>query len=249
MKRILITGVNGQLGQEIARSFLTDGYEVYGADIQERCSFASNKPGQFTYLSMNVVNREQVSRVFGQIFSQVQILDVLVNNAGVAVFEHFLDRSDENFDHVTDVNLKGTFHCIQAYAKQMIDRQAKGSVINIGSIYGVVSPDPRVYTDCARNSSEIYGATKAGVVQMTKYFAVHLAQQGIRVNCVSPGGILNPANPQGSNFVANYSNRCPMGRMAEAWEMIGAIRYFASADLSSYTTGQNLVVDGGLSAW
>ena len=83
---------------------------------------------------------------------------------------------------------------------------------------------------------------------MSKYFAVHLAERGIRCNSVSPGGIYNPLNPQVKDFMNNYSERCPMKRMAKSDEIIGAIVYFAS-DLSSYTTGQNLAVDGGMSCW
>ena len=110
------------------------------------------------------------------------------------------------------------------------------------------SPDPRSYTDTDRQNSEVYGATKAGVIQMTRYFAVHMAQKNIRVNCVSPGGILNPTHPQGKDFIKNYSDRCPMGRMAHTHEIVGAVLYLSSS-AASYTTGQNVVVDGGLSCW
>ena len=120
--------------------------------------------------------------------------------------------------------------------------------MNIGSHYGLVSPDYRIYTDLPRKNSEVYGATKAGVIQMTKYFAVHLAERDIRVNCVSPGGIFNPDNPQGDDFQKHYKYRTPMKRMARTEELLGAILYLAS-EASSYTTGQNIVVDGGFSAW
>jgi NAD(P)-dependent dehydrogenase (short-subunit alcohol dehydrogenase family) len=115
-------------------------------------------------------------------------------------------------------------------------------------MYGVISPDFRIYTDCARKNSEIYGATKAAIIQMTRYFAVHLAQRNIRVNAISPGGIFNPQAPQGDDFIKNYSYRCPMQRMARADEMVGATLYLAS-DAASYTTGQNIVIDGGMSCW
>ena len=124
----------------------------------------------------------------------------------------------------------------------------KASIINIGSIFGVVSPDFRNYTDLPRKSPEIYGASKAGVIQMTKYFSVNLAERNIRVNCVSPGGIFNPKNPQGKDFIDNYSFRVPMKRMAEEKEIVGAILYLASS-AASYTTGQNILIDGGLTSW
>jgi NAD(P)-dependent dehydrogenase (short-subunit alcohol dehydrogenase family) len=120
--------------------------------------------------------------------------------------------------------------------------------VNIASIYGEISPDPKIYLDGDRKNSEVYGATKAGVIQMTKYFAVHLAEKGLRVNAVSPGGIYNPETPQSERFIKEYSKRNPMGRMAMANEILGAILYLSS-DTSSYVTGHNLVVDGGMSCW
>ncbi len=120
--------------------------------------------------------------------------------------------------------------------------------MNIGSIFGAVSPDFRNYTDCDRKNSEVYGATKAGIIQMTKYFGVHLADRNIRVNCLSPGGMFNPELPQGEDFIKNYSHRCPMGRMAKADEMIGGL-FYLSSEASAYTTGQNIIVDGGMSCW
>ena len=106
----------------------------------------------------------------------------------------------------------------------------------------------RIYTDLDRKNSEIYGASKAGIIQMSKYFATHLANRNIRSNSVSPGGIYNPENPQGKDFILNYSERCPMKRMARSEEIVGAIVYLAS-DMASYTTGQNITIDGGMSCW
>ena len=172
-----------------------------------------------------------------------------MNNAGVSTFEPFEDRPVESFDWVMNVNLKGTFLCIQSYV-HVFDkfRLKRGSIVNIGSVFGIVSPDFRNYTDCKRRNSEVYGATKAAVIQMTKYFAVHLAERNIRVNAVSPGGIFNPESPQGEDFIENYSFRCPMKRMGDDTELIGAIVYLAS-DAASYTTGQNIVIDGGMTCW
>ena len=121
----------------------------------------------------------------------------------------------------------------------------KGCIINIGSIHGIVSGDPKIYTDCARKTSECYGASKAAIIHMTKYFAVHLAEFGIRVNCISPGGVFNN---QGKEFVENYSIRTPMGRMANEDE-IAATAIFLASDDSTYITGQNIAVDGGWTSW
>jgi len=105
-----------------------------------------------------------------------------------------------------------------------------------------------MYKEGDRKNSEVYGATKAGIIQMTKYFAVHLAENQIRVNVVSPGGIYNSENPQSENFVNEYSKRNPTGRMANTDEMLGAVLFLAS-NTSTYVTGHNMVVDGGMSCW
>ena len=112
----------------------------------------------------------------------------------------------------------------------------------------MVSPDPRIYTDCDRRNSEVYGATKAGVIQFTRYFAVHAAASGIRVNAVAPGGVRNPRTPQGDDFQRNYGERCPMGRMGELHEIPGAVIFLLSP-AASYINGQTLAVDGGFTAW
>ena len=147
---------------------------------------------------------------------------------------------------VGEVNLFGAFNCINQIGSHMISNKIEGSIINIGSIYGVVSSDPKIYTDCSRNNSEVYSATKAGVIQITNYFAVHLADYHIRVNCVSPGGVFNN---QGDDFVKNYSQRTPTKRMATPQEIVQAVIYFSDNSASSYVTGQNLLVDGGLTSW
>lgn len=244
-KTVLVTGAAGQLGSVICDAFHQSGAHVVALDLAE-----PDRPlSCAAFYRLDITDKKQVGAVFGQIAQSAGALDVLVNNAGVSVFEPFEERPEESFDRVMDVNLKGTFFCIQEYVTRYdACGQEAGAVINIGSIFGVVSPDFRNYTDCDRKNSEVYGATKAGVIQMTKYFAVHLAARNIRVNAVSPGGIYNPSSPQGEDFINNYAFRCPMARMAYDSEMVGALIYLAS-DAASYTTGQNLVVDGGMTSW
>jgi len=244
-KVVVITGATGQLGSEFCRAFHQVGALVVGLDL----SIDRNLDPAVLYHQVDISDRAQVHDILEKITRKYKGLDVLINNAGVSTFEPFEQRLEERFDWVVDVNLKGTFFCIQALASIYNAHDfTNGSVVNIGSIFGVISPDFRNYTDCDRKSSEVYGATKAGIIQMTKYFAVHLADRNIRVNAVSPGGIFNPSSPQGEDFRKNYAFRCPMKRMADPEEMIGAVLYLSS-HASSYTTGQNIVVDGGLSCW
>ncbi len=244
-KVVVITGASGQLGSEFSYAFNALGAKVIGLD-----KFISLKNSNCTEeYSVDITKKNEVLNVFKDIHLKYNHIDVLVNNAGISVFEPFEKRSEGSFDSVMDVNLKGTFFCIQSYVK-LFDKSDldQGAIVNIASHFGVVSPDFRNYTDCDRRNSEVYGATKAGVIQMTKYFAVYLADRKIRVNAVSPGGVYNPDAPQGDDFIRNYAFRCPMKRMAEASEFSGAVIYLASS-AASYTTGQNVIVDGGVTCW
>ena len=232
-KNVLVTGAHGQLGTKTCKLFSDDGANVIPYDLKD----------------FDLRNRDEVYSNYKKAFDEFGTVDILINNAGISTFAHFLERSEEDFNDVSDVNLAGTFNSIQTYVKLCDEfKQKKGTIVNIASIYGIISPDPRIYTDCKRSNSEIYGATKAGLIQMTKYFAVHLAERNIRVNAVSPGGIYNPKRPQGEDFLKQYSFRCPMKRMANDEEIVTSMIYLAS-DAASYVTGQNIVVDGGMSCW
>ncbi len=239
-KVVLVTGAAGQLGSALSTAFEAAGAKVVRADLT-----AQEDAGIIT---LDVANQGSVDAAFAAARNLHGHIDVLINNAGVSCFEPFDERSEENLDWVYNVNLKGPFLCLRAFASAFPREGATGSIVNIASLYGVVSPDPRIYADGDRRNSEIYGATKAGVIQMTKYFAVHLADRRVRVNAISPGGIFNPEAPQGASFIKNYEERCPMGRMARVSDMVGAALFLAS-DSASYVNGHNLVVDGGFSAW
>jgi len=245
-KVIVITGAKGQLGSKLCNAFKNSETKVVGLDLDT--SKGSSMKG-VDYMDVNIKKKDEIRDAFITIIKKYKKIDVLINNAGVSTFEPFEDRPEESIDHVMDVNLKGTFFCIQNYVNLFDENKFEnGAIINIASVYGIVSPDFRIYTDCERKNSEIYGATKAGIIQMTKYFAVHLAGRNIKVNAISPGGVYNPTNPQGEDFIKNYSFRCPMKRMANDDELLGAAIYLAS-EAASYTTGQNITIDGGFSSW
>jgi NAD(P)-dependent dehydrogenase (short-subunit alcohol dehydrogenase family) len=244
-KTVLITGATGQLGSIFCEAYISAGAKVIGWDI--------NKPNRAIegvhYFDVDIANKSEVDLAMQKSFNIHGTIDVLINNAGVSTFEPFENRPEPKIDWVMDVNIKGTFLCIQSFVNFFDhNKMTAANIVNIGSFYGVISPDFRIYSDGDRKNSEIYGATKAGVIQMSKYFAVHLADRNIRVNAISPGGIFNPDQPQGKDFVDKYSFRCPMKRMASADEMVGAILYLSS-NAASYTTGQNIVIDGGMSCW
>ena len=245
-KTALITGAVGQLGKVICLGFLDAESVVIGADLNLGKKNII-QDDNISYHSLDITSKHSVEKLFNKLYKKYSSIDILINNAGVSTFEPFEDRLEESFDWVSDVNLKGTFLCIQEYFKHQKNNKC-GNVVNIASIYGLISPDPKMYRKGDRKNSEVYGATKAGIIQMTKYFAVHLAEKNIRVNAVSPGGIFNTENPQSEYFIGEYSKRNPMGKMANAEEIMGAVLYLVS-DASSYVTGHNLVVDGGMSCW
>lgn len=250
---VLVTGAAGQLGSALVSALLDLGANVVAADVSlDVLDKVAEKKGwakdRVETAACDIRFREQIAaalkageRRFGEVHA-------LLNNAGVSVFEPYLERPEASIDWVMDVNLKGTVLCTQEFIKHRKGKGGGGSVVNMASHYGLISPDPRIYTDCERKNSEIYGATKAGIIQMTRYFAVHAAEHGIRVNAVSPGGVRNPDSPQGPDFQERYGFRCPMGRMAETHEVLGAALFLLSP-AASYVNGQNLVVDGGMTCW
>jgi len=241
----VVTGATGQLGGAMIGALAGLGARVYGID--KRVDTAETPAER--YFGADVSVKEEVFAALQEVFKAEGKIDLLINNAGVSVFEPFEERTEAKFDWVMDVNIKGVFNCIQSYVKLFDEHHSvAGNIINIGSHYGVISPDFRIYGNADRKNSEVYGATKAAVIQMTRYFAVHLADRNIRVNCVSPGGIFNPKTPQSEGFRRNYAERVPMKRMGNQEELVGAIVYLASSS-ASYTTGQNLVIDGGMTCW
>jgi len=250
---VLVTGAVGQLGSSIVNGLLDNNAKVIATDTTiESLEKSANRWNwnQETVIlkECNITKREEITAAIEKGSNTYGYVSALVANAGVSVFEPYLERTEESIDWVMDVNIKGTLLCIQEFLKHRKNQGGEGNIVNIGSHYGVVSPDPRIYTDCERKNSEIYGATKSGILQMTKYFAVHAAEHKVRVNAVSPGGIRNSDSPQGEDFQKNYSYRCPMGRMAETHEMIGAILFLLSP-AASYINGQNIIIDGGTTCW
>lgn len=252
---IMISGVTGQLGREITNEALISDAKVICMDksleemdkVAHECKW--NKKN-ILLQKVDIRNKEEIKSALDNGLSQFGKVTSQINNSGVSVFENWSKRSEEDFDMVSDVNLKGTFFCMQVFMNHCLKSNTVGSIVNIASHYGLISPDPRIYTDCLRRNSEVYGATKAGIIQMTKYFSVNALADGarIRVNAVAPGGIKNPKNLQGKDFQKRYADRCPMGRMAETEEVVGPVLYLLSQD-ASYINGHTLVVDGGMTAW
>jgi len=239
MKTVLITGSEGQLGRVYVSKLLDLNYKVIGFDIVPQ-----TKNNKIIYFPVDISKIQQIENVLKELKRDTTI-DILVNNACTAIFTPFEKRTEEELDYVINVNLKGTIFMTQGVFNNFFKPQKSGCIVNISSIYGIVSSDMRVYEEGDRRSPEIYGATKAAVIQLTRYFATYMAPYNIRVNCISPGGIFNH---QDIEFIKKYSAKTPMARMGKEEELSGALEYLIS-DKSSYVTGQNIVVDGGFTAW
>jgi NAD(P)-dependent dehydrogenase (short-subunit alcohol dehydrogenase family) len=206
-------------------------------------------------LECDITDRRSIEAAAADLATGLGEPTVLVNNAGVdqppdaggnrsAIQDLPLDQ----FRRMVEVNLLGTFQVTQVIGARMAAR-GYGSIVNIGSLYAEVSPDQRLYDhmpgDLPFLKSPAYGASKAAVVNMTKYFSTLWGPRGVRVNTLSPGGVLGGQDDQ---FRAKYAARVPLGRMADGEDLKGPLVFLASR-ASSYVTGHELRVDGGFTAW
>tara|TARA_B110000881_G_C18579455_1_gene520774 strand:+ start:290 stop:1066 length:777 start_codon:yes stop_codon:yes gene_type:complete len=244
-KIILITGSSGQLGISFCKLFLDMGAIVYGFDKSSN----KLKHKNFFFKKVDVSKKKIVQNNIHLLIKINKRIDVIINNAGFSVFTKFDKRTNNELDKTINVNIKGTLNVINAYTEvHKTKKLKKCNIINIGSIYGIMSPDFRIYNKNGNYNSEIYGATKAAVIQLTKYYSVILSSLNINVNCLSPGGIYNEQNPQKPSFIKNYSSRVPKARMANSEDLHTGIIFLASSK-SDYVSGQNILIDGGLSSW
>ncbi|HEY4511329.1 MAG TPA: SDR family oxidoreductase [Candidatus Paceibacterota bacterium] len=246
-KTVLITGACGHIGRGLVTALLESGAFVYITDATStfpkefKEELQEKKLTDYEYKEMDVTALASLRKVSRGL---TRPLDALVNCAGVGVYTPFEKRTEKELDHVIDINLKGTILSSQVFSEGMAKRKS-GRIVNFGSIYGITTPDFRIYGDSGRNSSEIYGATKAGIIHVTKYLAAYLAKHNIQVNSISPGGVYSGQDP---SFVEKYEYKTPLGRMAGVSDLTGTICFLISSD-ASYITGQNILVDGGFTIW
>ena len=256
-KVALVTGGAGILGRKFCAGLTQAGATVAVVDLDAAAAqtFAAQLGDRTAGFGCNVADPVSVKDCVAAVIERFGVIDILHNNAATksrdvrAFFAPFEDYSLETWRDVMSVNIDGMFLMAQAVGRHMVSR-GRGTVIQTASIYGLVGPDSRIYEGSAYlggpiNTPAVYAASKAAVVGLTKWLATHWASVGIRVNCLVPGGV---SSGQNSTFSTRYAERVPMGRMAEADEMVPALLYLAS-EASSYVTGQVLAVDGGWTAW
>ena len=261
----VVTGGVGLLGAEFCRTLSEAGAAVAVVDLnafasQEMADTLTKSGYQSLAVPTDITKPDSVRSMVEKVVSTFGRLDVLVNSAALdPKFDRdtikkgitpgaFEDYPLNQWNAALSVNLTGMFLVTQACAKQMLIQGKKGSIINICSTYGLNGPDQSIYI---KNGERIafkpvyYTVTKAGVLGFTKYLSAYYAGTEIRVNALTPGGVFNNHEDY---FVKNYSAKTILGRMARKDEMNGALLFLAS-DASSYMTGNNLIVDGGWTAW
>ena len=253
-----LTGATGHLGQSMAKALAGAGARVVlnarKQDALEALAAELSSLGHQASIACFDITDENAARSHvSQIAERHGRLDILVNNATSGRPGTIDSAMAEDFDQVYRVNVVAAFQLLQLslpLLKESAKRTAGGaSVINIASMYGSVSPDPSIYGVSGANSPPYYGAAKAGLIQLTRYAACHLAPDRIRVNCMSPGPF--PAAhflERDRAFGDRLSAKVPMRRIGNPAEIQGPLIFLAS-DASSYVTGANLAVDGGWTAW
>jgi len=257
----VVTGACGKLGPVWIEALVEAGARVAALDLpgaKASTAFralAERAPQQVQRFDCDITSRTSIEQAAAAVASRMGVATILVNNAGVdqppdsgGSRARIEDLPIDQFRRMLDVNLTGTFQVTQVFGAPMATR-GRGSIINIGSLYASVSPDQRFSDhlpgDLPFLKSPAYGASKAAVVNMTKYFSTLWGAQGVRVNTLSPGGV---AAGQDDQFTAKYGSRVPLGRMAQADDLKGPLVFLASL-ASSYVTGHELRVDGGFTAW
>jgi NAD(P)-dependent dehydrogenase (short-subunit alcohol dehydrogenase family) len=260
---VIVTGGMGQLGRQFTQSLCEAGAKVAVFDVRIDNSAFKENFGE--YISTNrvmdvvadITNRKSLENGLRQVNDKWGIPFGLINNAAIdsppdsplgenGPFENYPEQS---FDRVMTVNVKGIVLCCQVIGGQMA-KEGRGSIVNISSIYGLVSPDQRIYEYRRKRGDTFYkpvaySASKSALLNLTRYLATYWADKNVRVNTLTFGGVFNN---QDSEFLKGYCSHVPLGRMAREDEYNGAVQFLLS-DASSYMTGSNLVIDGGWTAW
>jgi NAD(P)-dependent dehydrogenase (short-subunit alcohol dehydrogenase family) len=250
----VVAGGGGRIGRHLCRALGEAGAAVCVLDLDEAAATAAaeetrQQSGAATLaVAADVTVPSQLAQTAARVADKLGLPDILVNAVqfrGAGFYSSSAaDYPPEIWNKVLDVNLSGVFFTCQVFGRMMAQRGG-GAIVNLASTYGVVSPDPRIYGASGVNSPPAYAASKAGVIQLTRYLAVHWREQKIRVNCLVPGGVYDG---QADDFVAEYCKRTPLARMADAEDYQGAVLFMVSP-ASRYMTGAVVTVDGGWTAW
>ena len=256
-KVVVFTGGGGNLGRPLVRSLLEYGATVAvpeRADTFDESYEEYKKAGKLFFVQADLSSTDSIKETFALIFEKYGKIDVLVNcaayggGAGGKSCEYRIDMiEDETWLEGIDGTLNVIFRCTRE-AVPYFDKCGGGNIVNIGSMYGLVAPDFAIYGEDIPWNPPTYGAGKAGVLQFTRYCASALARRGIRVNSLTPGPFPNITPNSNMEFIGRLSDKTMMKRTGKAEELAGGLILLCS-DASSFMTGTNIVVDGGMTAW
>ena len=255
-RRVMITGATGGIGQKMAETVAEMGGNLVlvdrpGSDYSTVTQSVDDLGKvEIDLIDCDLENSESREQLIESLLSNKKGLDVLINNAafvGTSGLEGwvtgFEEQSIETWRRAVEVNLTAAFDLSKGlYPK--LKQSGHGAIVNVASIYGISGPDYSLYEDTAMGNPAAYAASKGGLLQLTRWLATTLAPE-VRVNAISPGGVFRN---QPEVFVERYQNRTPLKRMAVEDDFKGVTAYLIS-DLSSYVTGQNIVIDGGWTSW
>lgn len=242
---IVVTGSAGLIGRAVCRRLLRDGIEVVGIDVAEQAGDYYSTGGTYSGWRADVVTPSALTAILRAMLDRGSQIGGLVNLAGIDA-KPGVNAGDpwRDWHKMLAVNLTGTANACQVFGQSMAEAGC-GSIVNIGSVYGIVGPDQRLYDDGFVKPAG-YSASKAGVLGLTRWLAAYWGPSGVRCNAVTFGGVEQPSSLPA--FAERYAARVPLGRMATVADCAAAIAWLLS-DESSYVNGHNLIVDGGRTAW
>ena len=254
-KTALLTGATGHLGEQMAIALGAAGAKVLvNSRSRQQAAILVEQLTEKGYLAVplvfDVTDQQKIDKAMSQLLDEP--LSILVNNAYAGAGGTVETSSTSQYQESYDVSVLSAHRLLKAclpILRESVRRNGDASVINIASMYGMVSPDRRLYDSPTETNPPFYGAAKAALIQWTRHAACELGKEGVRVNSISPGPFPS-ASTQASTpaFVEKLASRVPLGRVGRAEEIQGPLLFLAST-ASSFVTGSNLVVDGGWTSW